>query len=55
MNEKDMSNAVNKLVEATDRLNKVTDKLSETVNRVISYCTLLALLMFATFVIAIIF
>ena len=55
MNEKEMSNAVAKLAEATDRLDKVATKLSETVNRVISYCTLLVLLMFATFVIAIIF
>lgn len=55
MNEKDMSNAVAKLAEATDRLDKVADRLSETVNKMIGYCTILTLLMFATFVIAIIF
>ena len=55
MNDKEMKDAITKLADATDRLDKVTNKLSETVNRVISYCTLLTLLMFATFVIAIIF
>ena len=55
MNEKEMSNAVAKLAEATDKLDKVTDRLSETVNTMIGYCTILTLLMFATFVIAIIF
>ena len=55
MNDKDMSNAVTKLADATDRLDKVADKLSETVNKMINYCTILTILMFATFVIAIIF
>ena len=55
MNEKDMKDAVAKLADATDRLNKVADKLSETVNKMINYCTLTTLLMFATFVIAIVF
>ena len=55
MNEKDMNNAIAKLAEATDRLDKVADRLSETVNKMISYCTILTILMFATFVIAIIF
>lgn len=55
MNEKDMKDAVAKLAEATERLNKVTSDLSVTINRMISYCTLTTLLMFATFVIAIIF
>ena len=55
MNDKDMNTTINKLAEATDRLDKVTNKLSDTVNRMISYCTILTILMFATFVIAIIF
>ena len=55
MNDKDMKDAVTKLAEATDRLDKVTTKLSETVNKMIGYCTILTILMFATFVIAIIF
>lgn len=55
MNDKEMKDAINKLAEATDRLDKVADRLSETVNKMISYCTILTLLMFATFVIAIIF
>ena len=55
MNEKDMNTAIAKLAEATDRLDKVADRLSEAVNKMISYCTILTLLMFATFVIAIIF
>ena len=55
MNEKDMNTAINKLAEATDRLDKVASDLSVTINRMISYCTLTTLLMFATFVIAIVF
>ena len=55
MNEKDMNTAITKLAEATDRLDKVADRLSETVNKMINYCTILTILMFATFVIAIIF
>ena len=55
MNEKDMNTAITKLAEATDRLDKVADKLSETVNKMINYCTILTILMFATFVIAIVF
>lgn len=55
MNDKDMNNAVTKLAEATDRLDKVTVKLSETIKTMIGYCTILTILMFATFVIAIIF
>ena len=55
MNEKDMKDAIAKLEDATDRLDKVADKLSETVNKMINYCTILTILMFATFVIAIVF
>ena len=55
MNEKDMNTAITKLADATDRLDKVADRLSETVNKMINYCTILTILMFATFVIAIIF
>ena len=55
MNDKDMNTAISKLAEATDRLDKVASDLSVTINRMISYCTLTTLLMFATFVIAIIF
>ena len=55
MNDKEMKDAITKLADATDRLDKVADRLSETVNRMISYCTILTILMFATFVIAIIF
>ena len=55
MNEKEMKDAIAKLADATDRLDKVADRLSETVNKMIGYCTILTILMFATFVIAIIF
>ena len=55
MNDKEMKDAIAKLADATDRLDKVADRLSETVNKMISYCTILTILMFATFVIAIIF
>ena len=55
MNEKDMNTAIAKLAEATDRLDKVASDLSVTINRMINYCTLTTILMFITFVIAIIF
>ena len=55
MNDKEMKDAITKLAEATDRLDKVVDKLSETIKTMIGYCTILTILMFATFVIAIIF
>ena len=55
MNEKEMKDAIAKLADATDRLDKVASDLSVTINRMINYCTLTTLLMFATFVIAIIF
>ena len=55
MNDKDMSNAVAKLTEATARLEDSTSNLNKTINTMIGYCTILTLLMFATFVIAIIF
>ena len=55
MNDKEMKDAIAKLADATDRLDKVADRLSETVNKMINYCTILTILMFATFVIAIIF
>ena len=55
MNEKDMNTAINKLAEATDRLDKVASDLSVSLNKMINYCTILTILMFATFVIAIIF
>ena len=55
MNDKEMKDAIAKLADATDRLDKVASDLSVTINRMINYCTLTTLLMFATFVIAIVF
>ena len=55
INDKEMKDDITKLAEATDRLDKVASDLSVTINRMISYCTLTTLLMFATFVIAIVF
>lgn len=55
MNDKEMKDAIAKLADATDRLDKVASDLSVTINRMINYCTILTILMFATFVIAIIF
>ena len=55
MNDKEMKDAIAKWADSTDRLDKGADRLSETVNKMISYCTILTILMFATFVIAIIF
>ena len=55
MNDKEMKDAIAKLADATNRLDKVADRLSDTINTLIGYCTIITILMFATFVIAIIF
>ena len=52
MNDKD---CVDKLIEATDSLSDVTEKMGKTIDKMIDYCTIITLIMFITIVIAFIF
>ena len=54
MNEKDMSNVVNRLIEATNKLDRLTNTFSKNINRMI-ICIITMLLILAVFVIAIVF
>ena len=55
MNDKDYKDCMDKLVEATDRLEATTEKMSNTVSKMIDYCIVITLVMFITIVIAFIF
>lgn len=55
MNDKDFKDCLNKLTEVADRLDATTDKMSNTVSKMIDYCILITLVMFITIVIAFIF
>ena len=55
MNDKDFKDCMNKLIEAIDKLEATTDKMSNTVSKMIDYCTVITLIMFVTIVIAFIF
>ena len=52
MNDKD---CMNKLIEATDSLSDVVDKMGKTIDKMVDYCTVITLVMFVTIVIAIVF
>ena len=54
MNEKDISNVVNRLIEATDKLDRLTNTFSKNINRMI-ICIITMLLILVVFVIAIVF
>ena len=54
MNDKDMSNVVNRLIEATDKLDRLANTFSKNINRII-ICIITMLLILAVFVIAIVF
>ena len=54
MNEKDISNVVNRLIEATNKLDKLANTFSKNINRII-ICIITMLLILAVFVIAIVF
>ena len=54
MNDKDISNVVNRLIEATDKLDRLTNTFSKNINRMI-ICIITMLLILAVFVIAIVF
>lgn len=55
MNDKDFRDCMDKLIEATNSLNDITDKMSNTVSKMIDYCTIVTLVMFVTIIIAIVF
>ena len=55
MNDKDFKDCLDKLVEATNRLGDVTERMGKTVDKIIDYCTVITLIMFITVVIAILF
>ena len=55
MNDKDFKDCLDKLVEAIDRLEATTDKMSNTVSKMLDYCTVITLVMFITIVLAILF
>ena len=48
-------NIQDRLLEAIDNLDKTVDNLSKTMNRMIDFCSLMLLVLFATIVLAIIF
>ena len=55
MNDKDFKDCMNKLVEATNSLSDVVDKMGKTIDKMVDYCTVITLVMFITIVIAFIF
>ena len=55
MNDKDYKDCIDKLVEATNSLSDVTERMGKTVDKMIDYCTVITLIMFITIVIAIVF
>ena len=54
MNEKDISNVINRLIEATNKLDRLANTFSKNINRII-ICIITMLLILAVFVIAIVF
>ena len=46
---------MDKLIEATNRLDATVDKMGKTVDKMLDYCTVITLVMFITIVIAFIF
>ena len=55
MGDKDFKDCMDKLVEATDSLSDVTEKMGKTIDKMIDYCIVITLVMFITIVIAFIF
>ena len=55
MDDKDFKDCMNKLIEAIDKLEATTEKMSNTVSKMIDYCIVITLVMFITIVIAFIF
>ena len=55
MNEKDFKDCLDKLVEATNRLDDTVERMGKTVDKIIDYCTVITLIMFIIVIIAFIF
>ena len=55
MNDKDFKDCLDKLVEATDRLDDTVERMGKIVDKMIDYCTIITLIMFITIVLAIVF
>ena len=55
MGDKDFKDCLDKLVEATNRLDATVEKMGSTIDKMIDYCTVITLVMFITIVIAFIF
>ena len=55
MNDKDFKDCMNKLVEATNSLSDVTEKLGKTIDKMIDYCIIVSLVMLVTVITVIVF
>ena len=55
MNDKEFKDCIDKLVEATDSLSDMVDKMGKTIDKTLDYCMLITLIMFVTIVISILF
>ena len=55
MGDKDFKDCLDKLVEAIDKLEATTEKMSKTIAKMIDYCTIITLILFITIVIAFLF
>ena len=55
MDDKEFKDCLDKLVEATDSLSDVVDKMGRTVDKTLDYCITVTLVMFIIFIIAFIF
>ena len=55
MNDKDFKDCIDKLVEATDSLSNVTERMGKTIDKMIDYCVLVSLIMFIIVIIAFVF
>ena len=55
MNNDEVKDIVNRLSDAIDNLDKVVAELSKTMNRMLSFCGLLLLVLFATVILASVF
>ena len=55
MNDKDFKDCMDKLIEATNRLDATTEKMGKTIDKTLDYCITVTLVMFIIFIIAFIF
>ena len=55
MDDKDFKDCMNKLIEATNRLDANIERMGKIVDKTLDYCTVITLIMFITIVLAIVF